>query len=148
MQTEKPRILLADDHDEVLQQIAAVLRRDFEIVGLAKDGLTLLQAGAELKPDVVITDYTMPGLNGIEAGRQLLENGHCRAVVLLTLHEERQVVSEALAAGIRGYVLKRDTAEDLGIAIRAVLEGHAHVPGEFLSWAAPKCRNATRCPGG
>ncbi|MBV8844672.1 MAG: response regulator transcription factor [Bryobacterales bacterium] len=135
MQTNKARLLLADDHEEVLQQIAAVLGRDFQIVGMVKDGSALLHAAAELKPDVVVTDYTMPGMNGIEAGRQLLSDRHCSAVVLLTLHEERHVVKEALAAGIRGYVLKRNAAEDLALAVNAALQGRAYVPAEFLPWA-------------
>src|ERR1700726_2372718 len=107
----KPRLLLADDHEAVLQEVTVLLDKDFELIGVARNGLELLDSAAKLCPDVVITDFKMPGLSGIEAGRRLLEQRLCKAVVLLTMYGDPQLVRGARDAGILGYVLKERAAE-------------------------------------
>jgi DNA-binding NarL/FixJ family response regulator len=121
----KPRLLLADDHEAVLQEVTVLLNKDFELIGVARDGLELVDRAARLCPDVVITDFKMPGLSGIEAGRRLLEQRLCKAVVLLTMYGDAQLVRGAREAGILGYVLKERAAEDLIPAVFSVLEGKA-----------------------
>ena len=119
----KPRLLLADDHEDLLQEVTILLGKDFELIGVCRDGLELLECAASLCPDVVITDFKMPKLSGIDAGRRLLEQRLCKAVVLLTMYGDPQLVRCARDAGILGYVLKEKAAEDLIRAIFSVLEG-------------------------
>ena len=130
MPPAKLRVLLADDHEETLREVAALLERDFELVGAVHDGAALVEAGTRLKPDVVIADLKMPKLNGLEAARSLLTTGVCRNVVLLTMHADKERARRALNTGIRGYVLKVDAGEDLIPAIQKVADG-----GTFLSSA-------------
>jgi DNA-binding NarL/FixJ family response regulator len=119
---------LADDHSAILAQTMNVLAREVEIVGSVDNGLDLVKVAAQLDPDVVVLDITMPGLSGIEAARQLTRAG-CRAkLVFLTVHEDIDYVRAALEAGGTAYVTKARLASDLIPAIRDVLAG-----GRFLS---------------
>jgi len=127
MRPPKKRVLLADDHPELLQDIQQLLARDFEIVGTASDGLTLIQMAEALKPDVVVTDIRMPKLSGIDAARTILQQKTCTAIVLLTVHNDIRLVRSALDAGIRGYVLKATAGEDLIAAIERTLGGGVFV---------------------
>jgi len=102
----RPRLLLADDHEDVLREVTALLRVEFEVVGVARDGAALMDIAAHLNPDVVVTDFRMPGLSGIDVGGRLLERGLCKAVVLLTIYGDQQLVDGALLAGIRGSCSK------------------------------------------
>jgi DNA-binding NarL/FixJ family response regulator len=123
-----PRLLLADDHSAILAQTINVLAREVELVGSVDNGLDLVKVAAQLDPDVVVLDITMPGLSGIEAARQLRLAG-CRAkLVFLTVHEDIDYVRAALEAGGTAYVTKARLASDLIPAIRDVLAG-----GRFLS---------------
>jgi DNA-binding NarL/FixJ family response regulator len=88
-----------------------------------KEGLALVQAAFELRPDAVISDIKMPRLNGIDAGRQILQKGLCQAVIALTTYNEPLLVESAMQAGIRGYVLKVQAGEELIPAVRTVLGG-------------------------
>jgi len=97
--------------------------------------LALIQAAFELRPDAIISDINMPRLNGISAGRQILQEGLCKAVILLTTYNEPQLVASAMQAGIRGYVLKIEASEELVPAVRTVVGG-----GIYLSQGV--CRQA------
>ncbi len=120
------RILLADDHAVVLEGLRRILDRpDFEIVGEALDGIAMLQAAAELRPDVIIVDVTMPRLNGIEAARQLRKSDRTTKFVFLSMHSEAAYARAALAVGAAAYVLKSSAAEELVGAIDAVLNESA-----------------------
>jgi DNA-binding NarL/FixJ family response regulator len=116
------RILLADDHAVVLEGLRRILDRpDFEIVGEARDGAALLTAAAELHPELIIVDVTMPVLNGIEAARQLRKSDLTTKFVFLSMHSESAYARAALAVGGSAYVLKSSAAEELVGAIQAVL---------------------------
>jgi DNA-binding NarL/FixJ family response regulator len=128
MPQTKTRIMLADDHPDVLRQITALLSPEFDIVGVVANGAALVAEGCRLKPDVVITDLMMPGLNGIEAGRNLLKNSACKAVVVLSMHDDPGLAKAAFEAGIQGYVLKLAAGDDLIPAIRQIIAG-----GTFVS---------------
>ena len=122
------RILLADDHDIVITGLRLVLDQpDFEIVGAVKDGRALVQAARELLPDAVITDVTMPLLNGIDASRQIRALDPVVKIIFLTMHSEVAYAMEALSLGGCGYVLKSSGADELPLAIREVLKGRAYV---------------------
>jgi DNA-binding NarL/FixJ family response regulator len=121
------RVVLADDHEDVLHEIRALLDHQFDILSSVTDGLALIEAARESKPDVVISDVQMPGLNGIEACRRIVQNGSCRAAIILTIYNDFQLVKKALQAGIRGYVLKVDAGEELASAVHAVLDGSVYL---------------------
>ena len=121
------RVLLADDHAEIMTQTRNVLADEFEIVGAVADGADLVKAAAQLDPDVVVLDITMPGLDGIEAARQLKHAG-CRAkLVFLTVHEDPDYVRAALQSGGAAYVIKARLASDLITAIHEALTDHRFV---------------------
>ena len=123
------RVILADDHQIVRQGIRTLVERQgIEVVAEASDGLTLIEQVRQHLPDLAIVDVSMPGLNGIDATRQMLAAVPTMGVVLLTMHDEELHVSAALRAGVRGYVLKTQAADELMDAIRTVSTG-----GTYLS---------------
>ena len=122
------RVVLADDHAGVLAETRSLLENDFQVVSVVRDGSALWQAVLETKPDGVVTDVQMPGLNGIDACREIVKWGLCDAIVVLSMHSDPSLVHRALDAGIRGYVLKEDAGEELIPALCAVLAG-----GRYLS---------------
>lgn len=118
------RILVADDHEVVRRGVRAVLegQAGWVVCGEARSGREAVAKAIELQPDVVVLDITMPELNGLEATRQLRRLVSAK-VLILTVHESDQVVTEVLDAGAHGYVLKTDAGRTLVEAIRALL-GH------------------------
>ena len=128
------RILLADDHCIVRQGLRALLERaGFDVVGEAADGLEAVRLAESLTPDAAVLDLIMPTLNGLDAGRQILGRQPAMPILLLTMHTEEAHVAAALRAGIRGYLLKTQAADDLARAIRDVVRGHL-----FLSAAVAR----------
>lgn len=127
MPAQRPRLLIADDHEEFLEEVSRLLAGDFDLVGVARDGVELVERARKLKPDAVVTDFKMPRLTGIAAGRQLLESRVCLSIVLLTMYRDPQLVRDALDAGIRGYVLKEKAGEDLIPALQHALTGETFV---------------------
>ena len=127
--TEKIRIVLADDHPIVLDGLRNLIRaeQDFELVGEAASGLSALKIIREQRPDVAVLDISMPELNGIVLSRRLASEMPALRLLVLTLHEDRAYLNQALEAGVRGYVLKRSAVENLVQAIRAVLVGGLYI---------------------
>ena len=125
----KTRIVLADDHPIVLDGLRNLIRAetDFELVGEATSGLAALKVVRERQPDVAVLDISMPELNGIAISRRLAVEMPALRVLVLTLHEDRAYLNQALEAGVRGYILKRSAVENLVHAIRAVLVGGTYV---------------------
>ena len=122
-----PRVALADDHMDVLEEIRSLLEPEFQVVCSANEGSALVQAVRESRPDGVVADIHMPGLSGIEAGKEIVRRGLCNSVVMLTMHNDPDLIQAARSAGIRGYVLKEDAGEELIPALRAVLAGGRYV---------------------
>jgi len=116
------RILIADDHEVVRRGLRALLEGHpgWQICAETIDGREAVEKAAQLRPDVVILDLGMPGLNGLEAARQIREASPLCEVLILTMHESEQVIREVLAAGARGYVLKSDAGRDLVNAVEAL----------------------------
>jgi DNA-binding NarL/FixJ family response regulator len=121
------RVVLADDHKDLLHEIRLLLDSDFDILHSVTDGLELIDAAREARPDIVISDIEMPGISGIEACHRIVQSGSCNAAIILTTHDELQLVNDALRAGIRGYVLKVDAGEELILAVRSVMDGSTYL---------------------
>jgi DNA-binding NarL/FixJ family response regulator len=118
------RILLADDHAIVREGLRALIggHRGFDICGEASDGRSTVDLAAAVNPDIVILDVSMPDLNGIEAARQILQQNNEARVIILTMHSSEDLLDQAIALGVHGYVLKSD-ADELVAAISAVAAG-------------------------
>lgn len=127
--TAKIRIVLADDHPIVLDGLRNLIgaEADFALVGEAASGLAALKIIRERRPDVAVLDISMPELNGITLSRRLAGEMPDVRLLVLTLHEDRAYLNQALEAGVRGYVLKRSAVENLVQAIRAVMAGGCYV---------------------
>src|SRR3954449_10054880 len=123
----RPRILLADDHTIVAEACKRLLEPEFEVVGIVSDGRALLQAAAELRPEVVILDIAMPQLNGLDAGEQIKQKCHGTKLIYLTMNNRADVAAEAFRRGASGYVLKHCSAEELVTALRRVLRGDSYL---------------------
>lgn len=123
--TNEIRLLLADDHAVVRSGLRLLLEAqpDMVIVGEAENGRDAIDRTAELKPDVVLMDVEMPGMNGIEATRHIKSRSQETAVLALTMYEDDQYFFEMLRAGASGYVPKRAAPDELASAIRAVSRG-------------------------
>ncbi len=123
--TSEIRLLLADDHAVVRSGLRLLLEAqpDMVIVGEVENGEDAIRRTAELKPDVVLMDIEMPGMNGIEATRRIKSQSARTAVLALTMYEDDQYFFEMLRAGASGYVPKRAAPDELASAIRAVSRG-------------------------
>src|SRR5262249_46328315 len=122
-----PRVLLADDHVLMMEGLQSLLAGHVHLVGTATDGRELLEAAIRLKPDIVILDICMPGLNGIEAARQLRKYLPHAKLILLTMYTDALYVTEAKRLGVSAYVLKRSAASELLMAIEAVQRGQTYI---------------------
>ena len=120
-------MLLADDHRAICENVTALLEFDFDVVGTVPNGQELLVEAEKLRPDVVVTDISMPVLGGIEAATQLHTSNSTAKVVFLTIHDEPEFVHACLAAGALGYVAKRRLTTDLIPAIYEALAGHQFI---------------------
>jgi DNA-binding NarL/FixJ family response regulator len=123
----RARIVLAEDQPAMLAQIAALLGGTYDIVGTVGDGLSLLESAARLEPDVIVSDISMPGIDGFGAARSLKRAGCRSRLVFLTVHEDPDFAREALALGAAAYVVKPRMASDLLTAIQEALAGHTFV---------------------
>lgn len=122
------RVVLADDHQLVRQSLKALLEREgFQVAGEASDGQEVLRLVPNVSSDVAILDISMPNLNGLDAARELKKSSPKTKTILLTQHDEDQYVTEALRAGVRGYVLKNQAATDLVHAIQQVCRGEIYL---------------------
>jgi DNA-binding NarL/FixJ family response regulator len=123
----RPRILLADDHLALLEAEIALLSPYFDVVGTATDGAALVSKAHSLRPDVIVTDISMPVLSGIDAVHKLRESGSTAKFVFLTVHSSREFVEACMGAGALGYVQKYSMKHHLVPAIQAALAGQPYV---------------------
>jgi len=121
------RVLLADDHPMYRYGLTAILDQaeGVEVVASVGDGTDLISAVAELLPDVVVTDLSMPGLDGVAVTAQLLKEQPELPILVLTMHEDDEHVFAALRAGARGYLVKGADGEEIVRAVRSVASGDA-----------------------
>jgi len=123
------KILIADDHGILREAIASLLSNEFgmEVIGEAQDGRTAVQLAKELNPDVIIMDIAMPGLNGIEATRQIVREMPDIKVIALSVYADRRSVREMLKAGASGYVPKQCAFKELVTAIQNVVSNQTYL---------------------
>ena len=116
------RVLIADDHVELLDDICGLLEPEFDVVGAVGDGQALVSAASIYKPDVIVTDISMPHLNGIQATRLIIQNNPASRIILMTAHNESALVEQGFSAGALGYVLKMQLEDELRQAIHSALK--------------------------
>ena len=126
------QILIADDHELVRKGLRAVLENQpgWKVTGEAVNGRQAVELAKQLCPDVIVLDVTMPELNGLEATRQICKANPKAEVLILTMHESEKLVSEVLAAGAHGYILKADTARLLVTAVESLAQHQPFLSGK------------------
>lgn len=127
----RKRILLADDHVEMLEEVRALLSNDYEVVGAVENGRKLVEAANLLHPDLIVTDISMPVMTGFEAVARIHALGLSPRIVFLSVQSSAAYIKKARALGADGYVLKVYTNEQLPVAIVSVLNGTSYFPPEL-----------------
>ncbi len=136
----KISVLLVDDHALVRRGFRRILEDepDITVTGEAGDGLDAIKLADELHPKVIVMDCAMPGMNGLEATRHILQKHPQALVLMLSMHPEETLVRQALEAGARGYVLKNAVDLELGAAIRRVVNGETVLDSQLRPAAVLK----------
>ena len=126
--TRRDTVLLADDHPIVTDGLSRLLREaDFDVVGAVRDGQALIDAAMKLHPDVIITDLSMPEMSGLDVlARLKTERLECR-VIVLTMHRDAELATEAIRAGAAGFLLKESAGDELLAAVRHALTGKVYI---------------------
>lgn len=129
MMMKKTRVMLADDHSVVRKGFSLILssQPDFEVVGEASNGREAVELAAQLHPDVVVIDVSMPELNGIEGTRRIAEVSPRTRVLALSMHRDGVYVREILRAGAKGYLVKDADDDTFVDAVRAVARGEGYI---------------------
>ena len=123
----RPRVLIAEDHESVARQLRHLLEFECEVIDGVNDGQSLVAAVEASKPEVIVSDINMSGLDGLAAARIILERQPNARIVFVTVQDDKAVVRRALLLGALGYVLKSDAAEELLAAVHAAQAGRQHV---------------------
>jgi len=131
----KIKILLVDDHQILREGIRAILKgyEDLQVVGEAADGRAAIHLVNDLNPDVVIMDISMPDMNGIDASQRILREHPDVKIIALSMHHDRQFVSEIFRAGASGYLIKDSAFDELEHAIRVVMDGKTYINPQIAS---------------
>jgi DNA-binding NarL/FixJ family response regulator len=124
---KRPSVLLADDHQMLLDALKELLEPNYQVVGLVSDGRALLKVAERLRPDVIVLDIAMPELNGLDAGRQLKHSMPAVKLIFMTMNEDPYLVGEAFRAGASAFLLKQAAGLELNKAIEEVLKGGSYV---------------------
>jgi DNA-binding NarL/FixJ family response regulator len=125
--TIRPRVLLVDDHELILDAVEALLAHEWDIVGKLRNAGALLDTAQTLRPDVVLLDIAMPSGNCLDMARQLTREMPDVKVIFVTMMEDRDVMAQAFRIGAAGYVVKRSAASELSAAMHAVMRGKQYV---------------------
>lgn len=126
--TRQPTVLLADDHTIVTDGLSRILREaSFEVVGAVRDGQALIDAATRLRPDVIITDLSMPGLTGLDVLARLRTERFDGRVIVLTMHHDADLATDALRGGASGFLLKESAGDELLTAVRNALDGKVYI---------------------
>ena len=119
------RILVVDDHDVVRQGVRMILRSraDWQICGEASNGFEALNMATELEPDLIVLDISMPGKDGLGVASELRTRGAAAKVLILTMHDSKELSATVRNVGAQGYVTKSHAARDLVTAIQTIVDG-------------------------
>ncbi len=122
-------VVVADDHNIFRQGLVGIIEgdADFEIVAEASDGSEALRLILELKPDIAVLDISMPGKNGLEVSREVMNGDNKTSLVILTMYKDEDFLQEAMDLGVKGYVLKSNTAEELLMAMKYASKGKSYI---------------------
>ncbi|MGA7915432.1 MAG: response regulator transcription factor [Candidatus Acidiferrales bacterium] len=151
---KRPRVLLADDHQMLVDALRSVLEPQCEVVGSVTDGRSLLEAAEKLRPDVIVLDIAMPQLNGLDAGRKLKQRMPSVKLIFMTMNEDPYLVGEAFRAGASAFLLKQAAGFELIDAIAQVLKGEKYVTPRAatgltkIALREPKAREHAPLPSG
>ena len=126
----QPRLLLADDHLEIAALLCDLLQPEFDVVAQVQDGYALLSAVERLSPDVIVSDISMPGLDGLTAAAQIVRKHPAARIVFVTGICDPLLMERGFEAGALGYVMKCAASDELLPAVRSALRGERHVSGE------------------
>jgi len=122
-----PRVLLADDHTIVADGLRSLLNQHFDLVGTVGDGEALVEAARRLRPDIIVSDISMPELSSLDALRRLNEDPPGARMIFLTMHADADLATEAFRAGAAGYLVKHSAGDELITAIHEVLQGRFYL---------------------
>jgi DNA-binding NarL/FixJ family response regulator len=123
----QPRLVLADDHLESAELLRDLLEQEFDVVAEVQDGLALVRAAERLTPDVIVSDISMPGLDGLAAARLIRRRNPEARIVFVSVHSDPLIVERGFATGALAYVVKRAAGDELIPAVRSALRGERHV---------------------
>jgi DNA-binding NarL/FixJ family response regulator len=126
-QMTRTSVLLADDHVMLMDGLVPLIRQEFDVVGVARDGRAMLEMARQYRPNVIVTDISMPHLNGIDAARILLKEASSAKLLFLSMHADLPLVEEAFRAGASGYLLKICSADEFVRAIQCVAKGTTYI---------------------
>ena len=144
----RPKVLLADDHAIVAEGLARLIGEVADLVGQVNDGVRLVEEARRLRPDIIVTDITMPGMSGLDAMRQLKAEGSGARFIFLTIHTEARLAAEVMRSGASGYLLKQVAGVELFNAIQAAMNGRIYltslITGEVLRDIASQSEAAER----
>ena len=120
------RLLLVDDHELVRKNLREIIefKTDCEIVGEAVDGLQAVALAKKFTPDIAVVDISMPGLDGLDAARQILQESPQTKILILTMHEASPILAKIQQTGVHGYLLKSEAPKGLPLAIDSLLHNH------------------------
>ncbi|MDQ3510766.1 MAG: response regulator transcription factor [Pseudomonadota bacterium] len=140
------RVLIADDHTLVRESLVGLLQAedDMQVVAQAADGVEALEKAAETLPDIIVTDLTMPGLNGIEIVRRLCKSLPDTRVLVLTMHQEGEYVLQAVRAGAAGYLVKDSASSELIAAVRSLHAGRGYFGPQAAAALAEQLKHPER----
>lgn len=142
----RPRLVLADDHQVLLEGLQSLLRPDFDIIGIATDGAKLLHLCRTLKPDLAIADIGMPTMTGMEFAEAIADDEFRPRIIFLTMQDEAELAVRAFRVGVAGYVMKHAASIELITAIREVLAGRTFVSPRITRELVESCLSPPRFP--
>ena len=136
----KLRLLIADDHEIVREGLPSLLElQGWKVVAEAVNGEDAVQKAKETNPDIAIIDIRLPGMDGIEAARQILQNGKQTKVLMLTMHDSEEFVRKAIEIGAQGYIWKAESSQEVVVAVKALSQNKTYLSSKVLDKILSEC---------